>query len=263
MRRFLPLLFLACAPRTLPAVDAGPQRPPLHAHAHNDYAHARPLLDALDAKFDSVEADLYWSGTDLGVSHGGPPFKGTLKDLYLDPLKARVAANGGSVHGDGKPFFLWLDLKDSSAEAQGAVVAQLEGNPMLTRFEDDREVPGAVTVVLTGGSAKTALADRPAPRFWIRDSNDFADTDPAADLRWGYYAVNYFTFLSWVGDGPMPAAQKRQLQNLIDGAHAKGRRLRIYSSPDVPAYWRAARELGLDFINADDLAGLRATLDQP
>ncbi|MBS1150570.1 MAG: putative secreted protein [Myxococcaceae bacterium] len=265
MRRFLlALLCCGCSAKVLPPVDAGPTLPPVLAHAHNDYEHPRPLLDALDQRFDSVEADLYWSGTDLGISHGGPPFKGTLKELYLEPLKALVEKNGGSVRGDGKPFFLWLDFKDSLVESQDAVAAQLAGYPMLTRFEDDREVPGAVTVVLTGtAAAKKALADRAAPRFWIRDSNNYADTDPASDLRWGYYAVSYWTFLSWAGDGAMPAAQKKQLKNLIDGAHAKGRKLRIYSSPDAPEYWRAARELGLDFLNADDLAGLRATLDAP
>ena len=233
------------------------------AHAHNDYEHARPLLDALDQHFQSVEADIQWSGTDLGVSHGGPPFKGTLRELYLDPLKALVDSNGGSVRGDGKPFFLWLDFKDASIDAQNAVATQLATYAMLTRFEDDREVKGAVTVVLTGSpTAKKALADRAAPRFWIRDSNDYAETDSQGDLRWGYYAVNYWTFLSWPGDGAIPVAQKRQLKNLIDAAHAKGRKIRIYSSPDAPEYWRAARELGLDFLNADDLVGLRTTLQE-
>jgi hypothetical protein len=268
--RLLALLCCAaCTPRVLPEIDAGTSdagttRPPVHAHAHNDYEHTRPLLDALDQRFDSVEADIYWSGSDIGVSHDGPPFKGTLKELYLDPLQARVEANSGSVHGDGKPFFLWLDFKDSSTDIQNAVATQLAGYAMLTRFEDDREVPGAVTVVLTGGGAKGTLANRAAPRFWIRDSNNYSDTDPPADLRWGYYAVNYYSFLAWPGDGAtIPAAQKKQLKNLIDGAHAKGRKIRIYSSPDSPAYWRAAHELGLDFINADDLTGLRATLDEP
>ena len=43
----------------------------LAAHAHNDYEHARPLLDALDAGFRSVEADVYYAGGKLAVSHDG------------------------------------------------------------------------------------------------------------------------------------------------------------------------------------------------
>jgi hypothetical protein len=40
---------------------AGPAEPvPLtRAHAHNDYLHARPLFDALDHGFCSVEADVW------------------------------------------------------------------------------------------------------------------------------------------------------------------------------------------------------------
>src|SRR5688500_5242918 len=38
----------ASTPRVLP-----------HAHAHNDYLHDRPLLDALDHGFNSVEADIF------------------------------------------------------------------------------------------------------------------------------------------------------------------------------------------------------------
>ena len=33
--------------------------PLLHGHAHNDYLHPRPLLDALDQGFCSVEADIF------------------------------------------------------------------------------------------------------------------------------------------------------------------------------------------------------------
>jgi len=32
--------------------------PLARAHAHNDYLHPRPMLDALDAGFTSVEADI-------------------------------------------------------------------------------------------------------------------------------------------------------------------------------------------------------------
>jgi hypothetical protein len=252
-----------CIP-VLPSIDAGSAPAAVVAHAHNDYEHPRPLLDALDQHFGSVEADVYPWGAEIGVSHTGPPFKGTLKELYLEPLQARVAQNGGSVLGDGKPFYLWLDLKQSSQSLQDALVAQLAEYPMLTRFADDGETPGAVTVVLTGDDrAKRALVARPAPRLFIRDSNDYASGDPSADDRWGYYAVFYYSFLSWSGEGAISASERAQLKNLIDGAHAKGRKLRIYASPDTPAYWKVAKELGLDFISVDDLSGLRSALDSP
>lgn len=244
----------------LPDVDAGTPALLSLKHAHNDYEHARPLLDALDQGFESVEADVWLDGDDVGVSHTGAPFKGSLRALYLDPLGARVAANGGSVYGDRRPFFLWLDLKQGDAALQDRLVAQLEAYPFLSTFSDlTEDRPGAVVVVLTGhDGAKRALADRPGPRPYIRDSNSYSPDDPRADGKWGFYAVNYYAFLAWNGVDPMPAAQRRQLENLVNGVHAKQRALRIFANPDTPAFWREARAAGVDFVNTDQLAELAA-----
>jgi hypothetical protein len=243
--------------------DAGLERP-RYAHAHNDYEHPRPLFDALDAKFQSVEADVYLDQGELKVSHNGAPFKGTLRELYLEPLKARVAANdGGSVHGDGKPFFLWIDFKQNSGALQSATVQLLEQYPMLTRFADGGSTPGAVTVVLTGNAtAKRALSNLPDPRAWIRDENDFSDADPPADDRWGYYAVSYAFRIGWDGNGTMPAQEKQRMRLLVEGAHKTGRKIRLYAAPNTRGYWQVARELGVDFINTDDLSGLSAFLSE-
>ncbi|MFT3837236.1 MAG: hypothetical protein QM723_09600 [Myxococcaceae bacterium] len=266
------LFVLACvaacsAPKTEPP-DAG-QRPPLTSvkHAHNDYEHTRPLFDALDHHFESVEADIWFDGSDggsaLGVAHDGPPFKGSLQALYLEPLKARLAANNSSVYGDGKDFYLWLDLKDSSSALQDELVRELSQYDFLTLFPDTGDpMKKAITVVLTGGGAKVDLVNRPAPRPYIRDGEPYSASDPPADGKWGYYAVFYYDYLQWVGDGTeMPKTQVRIMEDLIAGAHAKGRKIRIYSSPDVPAYWNAALDAGEDFVNADDLAGLEAAYD--
>ena len=43
--------------------------PLLTAHAHNDYYHTRPLLDALDQGFSNVEADVFLVGDQLLVGH--------------------------------------------------------------------------------------------------------------------------------------------------------------------------------------------------
>lgn len=262
MRRLfltLALAFSACPP-VLPQIDAGPTLNPVLKHAHNDYEHPRPLLDALDQKFESVEADIWLDGADIGVSHDGPPFKGTLRSLYLDPLAARIAANNGSVHGDGKPFFLWLDLKQGSTALQDALATQLAGYTFLTRFDDaGTQPPGAVTVVLTGDdAAKKALVNRPEPRPYTRDSNTFTTTAPIADGKWGYYAVNYYAFMQWDGVGTLPTTQRLQLENLINGAHASGRPIRIFANPDTAAYWAAAKAARADFVNTDKLAELNA-----
>src|SRR5437899_6185075 len=102
---------MALTPAAL-AADAQP-KPLIHAHAHNDYEHARPLLDALDHGFCSVEADIYLVEDKLLVAHNRKDVKPerTLQSLYLDPLRERVKRNGGRVFRDGPECVLLIDLK--------------------------------------------------------------------------------------------------------------------------------------------------------
>src|SRR5436190_24348993 len=93
------------------------------AHAHNDYEHERPLVDALERGFCSVEADIWLSsnGDALLVAHTpfGLKTERTLRKLYLDPLRERVKRNGGRVFKDGPPFFLLIDVKTEARSTTG------------------------------------------------------------------------------------------------------------------------------------------------
>ena len=54
-------------------------------HSHNDYVHSRPLVEALEQGFDSVEADVFLVKNDLLVGHYPWEIKPgrTLESLYL------------------------------------------------------------------------------------------------------------------------------------------------------------------------------------
>lgn len=206
------------------------------AYAHNDYAHGRPLFDALDHQFYAVEADIWYDGGRLSVSHDGAPYVGTLEGLYLDPLASLVEANG-SVQGDRVPFRLVIDIKDENAALPGALHDLLARYPM---------VGSAVLVVATGDSPmKRAFVDL-TPQLGTRDSNDFKTTDPIADAKWTDYALDWTQYV----------ADDHQLGCLADDAHALGRKLRLWNTDDTAATWSAELAAGVDFINTDDLAGL-------
>lgn len=258
----LAALCSACAPEEVaPSLQLNPDAKralPL-LHAHNDYEHPRPLFDALEQRFQSVEADVYFKNADLEVSHDGANPKGTLRSLYLDPLKARIEANGGSVHGDGQPFFLWIDLKEDGAGLRDALTTQLAAYDFLTHFDDQSEVPGAVTVILSGNDdAKEALTELPSPRPFTRDSNVRADDDPPADTRWGYYSLNYLSSVNWTGTGQIPEVERRRFEVIIAKAHEGHRRVRFFATPETPEFWQVAIDLGLDFIGTDQLVELRS-----
>src|SRR5713226_4549315 len=103
------LLCVATATRADPV-------PLTRAHAHNDYEHARPLLDALDHGFCSVEADIYLVEGKLLVAHDRNKIQPerTLQALYLDPLRERVRQNGGRVYRGGPSLTLLIDVKSDA-----------------------------------------------------------------------------------------------------------------------------------------------------
>src|SRR5918997_4734977 len=90
-------LALALSPAMVCAADV---KPLPQAHAHNDYEHQRPLLDALDHGFTGVEADIWLVNGKLLVAHEEAHLKPerTLEALYLEPLKKRISENGGRVY---------------------------------------------------------------------------------------------------------------------------------------------------------------------
>src|SRR5687767_4507998 len=70
------------------------------AHAHNDYEHTRPLLEALAHGFCSVEADVHLIDGQLLVAHDRKDVQSerTLTKLYLEPLRERVRQNAGRIY---------------------------------------------------------------------------------------------------------------------------------------------------------------------
>jgi hypothetical protein len=241
------------AVRALPVADAGFYP---YGHSHNDYEHATPLFEALDQRFYSVEADVWLRSGKVVVSHDSYSSRGTLEELYLDPLRTRIDEMGGSVHGDGLQFVLWLDLKDGSAGLRDNLTKLLEAYPMLSVFTDDGEQPGPVVVVLTGNEASKKVFVEADVRRAVRDSNLYDPNDPAADHRWRYYALDWQKWINWNGEEGMPEAERRRLHCVVGDIHHKGKKVRFWAAPSTPGYWEELIAAGADFVGTDDLVGL-------
>jgi hypothetical protein len=252
----LALVPLALASAQAPAAPdhAPPARPLPRAHAHNDYVHARPLLDALDHGFTSVEADVFPVDGDLLVGHGRGELRSgrTLRALYLDPLCERLE-NSGAVHPGGGPFTLLVDFKADGEAAYRLLAEQLRP---LRKFLTGPEP--ALVVIVSGARPIEAIAADPDRLVGIdgRPADLDRDDRPAALVplvseRWGQ-------LFTWIGTGEMPADQRAALEALVAKAHARGQRLRFWATPERPAAWRALRAAGVDLVGTDDLAALAA-----
>lgn len=233
-----------------------------HAHAHNDYLHERPLLDALGHGFCSVEADLFLVDGELLVAHTQSELdkNSTLKRLYLDPLSERVRQNGGRVYRNGPVITLLLDFKKdgiATYEAMDELLGQYPHVFSVTR--DGDRIEKAVNVVISGDRPfATVAADKERfagldGRLTDLDSDMPVHLMPMISDRWSSH-------FKWRGEGEMTTEEKNKLDTIVKQAHAKGRVLRFWAIPDNPISWNVMREAGVDLINTDDLAGLSKIL---
>ena len=150
------------------APDAYSPRPA--THSHNDYYRDRPLLDALEAGMSSIEADVFAvelpfvddEGTaralrELHVAHdweeiegdvpGFARTKGTLAELYLDPLW-RIWQERGTVYPNAT-LLLHADMKTDVERTWPVLEATLRNYPgLFTSYDLDggEVVEGPVTV---------------------------------------------------------------------------------------------------------------------
>ncbi|MFE0445609.1 phosphatidylinositol-specific phospholipase C/glycerophosphodiester phosphodiesterase family protein [Streptomyces fungicidicus] len=260
----------------LPATQAlaGERRhrpsPLWRAHAHNDYEHPRPLLDALDHRFGSVEADIYLVGGQLLVAHDPEDLdpSRTLESLYLGPLAARVRAHHGSVYrGHRRPLQLLIDIKTEGASTYLELDRQLgRYRSLFTTYAHGRVLPGPVTAVVSGDRAARAPmeAQRVRRAFYDGRLTDLGSTAPASFVP--LLSDNWTLHFTWRGVGAFPDAERRKLRGIVDTAHARGQRVRFWATPDLPgpdrdALWGELVAAGVDHLNTDDLAGLASFLD--
>lgn len=242
-------------PGTDAAVGAGPLA---QAHAHNDFRNGRPLLDALDFGFCSVEADIRLTDGELLVAHdrNGTNPERTLRNLYLDPLRERVEANGGRVFEDGPPFQLLIDIRTEGGPTYAALHRELSDfADMLTTVRGGAVERGAVEAVVSGKCPRDDIAAQKIRYAGIDGRVGDLDSDSPVNLM-PLVSEHWHRHFRWRGRGSMPTADRRKLRDWVRRVHAGGRRIRLWGDPDGPAAWRELRDAGVDWINTDDLPGL-------
>ena len=257
------LLFIAA---TAWAVASAPAEPvPLRrAHSHNDYVHARPLHEALELGYCSVEADIYLVEGRLLVGHDRKDLKPdrTLEALYLDPLQAIARRNGGRIHRAVATITLLIDIKTEAEATYLALDTVLSRYPdLLTSFSPVQTEPRAVTVIISGNRAVDVIARQSSRRAAIDGRpTDLEGSASAALIPW--ISANWSDLSKWRGNGAMPAADREKLSRWVTLAHQQGRALRFWNTPDTPAMWQLLLEAGVDIIGADHLAPFRDFLLQ-
>lgn len=237
-------------------------QPQIRAHAHNDYAHPRPLLDALEQGFCSIEADVWLVEGELLVAHDREAVKSgrTLQALYLDPLRQLIRRNAGRIYTNGPTCTLMIDVKSEATPTYTALREVLRGYAdVLTEFTPSTSTPRALTIILSGNRASEVVAAEPVRQVALdgrlTDLNSSAPPHliPLISDDWR----QHFT---WRGDGALSEVERQKLHEFVRRAHEQGRRLRFWAAPDSAAGWRELKSAGVDLIGTDNLSGLAGFL---
>ena len=234
------------------------------AHAHNDYEHDRPLFDALEHGFTSVEADVWLVDGELLVAHDLENVRPgvTLESLYLDPLSELVRGHGRSVYpGWDGSFQLLIDIKSDGESTYAAIEKNLaEHRSIMTRYTNSQTKAAPVIAIVSGNRPLQTMQNLKS-RFAFYDgrSTDLASGMPA-DLM-PLVSDNWNKLFTWQGVGPIPAIEKVKLREYVKLAHAQGYRVRFWATLDEPgaareAIWTELHAASVDHINTDDLAAL-------
>lgn len=240
---------------SLPTILAAQVIPLPNAHAHNDYEHQRPLMEAMENGFTSIEVDIHLIDSVFYVAHDKPLIKKperTLEKLYLDPLAEIIRKNQGQVYPGYEGYFqLMIDLKTNSPEVYPTLQRVLAAYP-ANSFS-------GVTFVLSG--------NRPIEQALADTSKSFAIDGRPGEIGKGYTASfmpmisdNYKKILKWRGKGPIPDEERLALENLVKQVHAEGKKLRLWATPEKLEVWEVMWQAGVDFLNTDQLEELKTFL---
>jgi hypothetical protein len=232
-------------------------------HAHNDYNRARPLFEALEQGASSVEADVFLSDGVLLVGHDRSQLTAarSLEALYLRPLyqlwqhQGRVVPSACAVE-----LLLLIDVKAEPEACYVALKGLLERySGMLTQVRAGKLYPGAVRIVISGERPTRTMAAEPDllagydGRVLEHEASVSAQLMPLVSEQWS-------RLFSWTGAGPLPVGERDRLRAIVAEAHARGRVVRFWATPDVTSVWHELLSAGVDYINTDSLYALRTFL---
>lgn len=258
-KKFFFAVLLVLASNTFPGLAQGVHQTPLfQAHAHNDYKQRQPLQDALSNDFWSVEADIFLVDGELLVGHSRDELskERTLQKLYLNPLKKYFEESKRDSDKKAPPFTLLIDIKTDGEDVYQVLRNQLrEYKELLCTSQDGKIIRHPVQVVISGDRPIEMIeADNPRyagidGRLSDLDSDKPSQLMPMISDRW----TSHFQYR---GKGKMPEAERTRLREIVKQAHAAGRRVRFWATPESEALWQELVAAGVDHINTDKLEKL-------
>lgn len=215
-------------------------------HSHNDYEQKQPFFAAYNLGFDSIEADLYLKDGELYVAHDWKNVtpERTLNKLYIEPLLAKIKENKGFPYANKKTLQLLLDLKKDGKEILKVLYAQLQPYEKELRH---------VTIAISG--------DMPPPdefqnydKMFFFDGRKNLTYSKKSYKRVALVSASFLDFGKyWVGKEPLSDETFQKISTFVEEMHKKGKKVRIWGTPNTTLGFETLQKLKVDIIGTDDL----------
>lgn len=219
-------------------------------HSHNDYEQRVPFYQAYAQEVFSVEIDVFSKNGQLLVAHNKEDLDTapTIETLYIEPLVGLFRQHGGKPwKASQNQMQLLIDLKTPEAQTLPLLVKLLGNYPDVF---DPQVNPLAVRIVISGNRPAPA-SFHTYPLFVFFDGEADVDYTDEQLKRIAIISAPFATYSQWNGKGSLIASEKAAVQQVIDKAHAQGKMIRFWGSPDYITAWNTFHAMGVDIINTD------------
>ncbi len=230
-----------------------------NAFSHNDYWRIRPLFDALNYRYNCVEADLWAIDGKLYVAHDLPKPEPSLlfENMYLKPLANRIRSQQGKIYpGSDRPFFLMVDFKSEGEATYELLKKELEPyKELFCSVENESYKEGPILLFISGNRPEKSLP-KETSRIAFLDGkiNELGKNIPTTLAP--VISDNFKNYISWDGNGEIPEDQLKKMQDIIRKVHSENKLFRWWGAPDNTTFKRLFIKENIDLIGADDLESL-------
>ena len=226
-----------------------------NAHSHNDYENPVPFYTAYNARFGSIEADIFLENGKLFVAHDTNELKKhrTLEQYYLTPLLHFVQQNNGYAYPDSTaPLQMLIDIKTDSIHTLNKLIETLKQFPELINN-------GRVKWLITGNRPAAKLFNS-YPSFILFDGELAKKYSRRQMTKIAMLSADFKNYVSWKGAENISEPEKLILTKEINKAHRDHKPIRFWDAPDSMNAWIELMKLHIDFINTDHINELAVFL---
>lgn len=241
------------------------------AHSHNDYLQKRPLYEAIELGFGSIEIDICLTNKkELKVAHI-PWFLGGKKDideLYFAPIAKMIEEKDQRFNYSKEfPLQLLIDFKKNADSTYKYLkVVFIKYAKYITQYKNGKVIyQGQLEINITGhqpwkalmsDSITYCLMDGP---IWLTDSSiehrGFSDIDTSRLKFMGRVANDWQSLMAFKKNFKSEDEFYSSVRANLQQYHDHGLTTRFHGVPNNEKAWKFIYKCGAYWFNVDKLKG--------